>query len=114
MKAFELSLFRFDYKIFLLILFMYLSIYYNFILIYLFCSILPTTLDSGFPGNTTDLPHTRISGPNTPTSIDVGPRFPPTPGVSSEGCRFQIPSSHTPSTSSTGKHIKAIYKITFR
>ncbi|KAJ3639755.1 hypothetical protein Zmor_003095 [Zophobas morio] len=64
--------------------------------------ILPTTLDSGFPGNTSDLPHTRISGPNTPTSVDVGPRFPPTPGVSSEGCRFQIPSPHTPSTSSTG------------
>ncbi|CAH1153695.1 unnamed protein product [Phaedon cochleariae] len=61
--------------------------------------ILPTTLDGGFPGNTPDLPHTRVSGPNTPTSMDVGPRFPPTP---SEGCRFQIPSPHTPTASSQG------------
>ncbi|XP_018570118.1 protein BCL9 homolog [Anoplophora glabripennis] len=59
--------------------------------------VLPTTLDSGFPGNTPDLPHTRVSGPNTPTSMDVGPRFPPTP---SDGCRFQIPSPHTPTATS--------------
>lgn len=68
-------------------------------------SILPTTLDSGFSGNTTDLPHSRISGPNTPTSLDVGPRFPPTPGVSSEGCRFQIPSPHTPSAVTAGNYV---------
>ncbi|KAJ8986246.1 hypothetical protein NQ317_009952 [Molorchus minor] len=61
--------------------------------------VLPTTMDSGFPGTNPDLPHTRVSGPNTPTSIDVGPRFPPTP---SEGCRFQIPSPHTPTASSAG------------
>lgn len=58
-------------------------------------------MDSGFPGNNQDLPHNRVSGPNTPTSMDVGPRFPPTPGVSSEGCRFQIPSPHTPTASQT-------------
>lgn len=65
------------------------------------CSVLSTSLDSGFPGNTPDLPHTRVSGPNTPTSMDT--RFPPTPGVPSEGCRFQIPSPHTPTASSCGK-----------
>lgn len=67
-----------------------------------FFSILPTTLDSGFSGNTADLSHSRLSGPNTPTSMDVGPRFPPTPGVPSEGCRFQIPSPHTPTAVATG------------
>ncbi|XP_017781027.1 PREDICTED: protein BCL9 homolog isoform X2 [Nicrophorus vespilloides] len=46
----------------------------------------------GFPGNS-DMAHNRVSGPNTPTSIDVGPRFPGTP---SDGCRFQVPSPHTP------------------
>lgn len=66
--------------------------------------VLPTTLDSGFPGNTPDLPHNRVSGPNTPTSLDVsgGTRFPPTPGVPSEGCRFQIPSPQTPTATSAG------------
>ncbi|XP_060515992.1 protein BCL9 homolog [Cylas formicarius] len=63
--------------------------------------VLPTSLESGFPGNA-DLPHTRVSGPNTPTSMDVGPRFPPTPGVSSEGCRFQIPSPQTPTATTCG------------
>lgn len=52
-------------------------------------------MESGFPGNA-ELPHSRVSCPNTPTSVDVGPRFPVTPGVPSEGCRFQIPSPHTP------------------
>lgn len=66
---------------------------------FLVFSVLPTTLDSGFPGTTPDLPHSRVSGPNTPTSMDVGPRFPPTP---SEGCRFQIPSPHTPTATSAG------------
>nr|XP_022914973.1 protein BCL9 homolog isoform X1 [Onthophagus taurus] len=64
--------------------------------------VLPTTMDSGF-NNTPDLPHTRGSCPNTPTSMDVGPRFPSTPGVTSEGCRFQIPSPHTPTTPSGDK-----------
>ncbi|CAG9759593.1 unnamed protein product [Ceutorhynchus assimilis] len=63
--------------------------------------VLSTSLDSGFPGNTPDLPHTRVSGPNTPTSMDT--RFPPTPGVPSEGCRFQIPSPHTPTATSCGE-----------
>lgn len=53
--------------------------------------VLPTTMDSGFPGN--DM-HNRLSGPNTPTSMDMGPRFPGTP---SDGCRFSVPSPHTPS-----------------
>ncbi|XP_050314187.1 protein BCL9 homolog isoform X2 [Anthonomus grandis grandis] len=61
--------------------------------------VLSTSLDSGFPGNTPDLPHSRVSGPNTPTSMDT--RFPPTPGVSTEGCRFQIPSPHTPTATSS-------------
>lgn len=61
---------------------------------------MPTSSDSGFPGGNQDLAHSRVSGPNTPTSVDVGPRFPPTPGVSSDGCRFQIPSPHTPSAPS--------------
>ncbi|XP_056646112.1 protein BCL9 homolog isoform X1 [Diorhabda sublineata] len=61
--------------------------------------VIPTTMDSGFPVTTPDLPHSRVSGPNTPTSIDVGPRFPPTP---SEGCRFQIPSPHTPTAVTAG------------
>lgn len=52
-------------------------------------------MDSGFPPNT-DLPQSRMSGPNTPTSVEMG-RFPPTPGVPSDVCRFQIPSPHTPS-----------------
>ncbi|XP_049817636.1 protein BCL9 homolog isoform X3 [Aethina tumida] len=59
--------------------------------------VLATTMDSGFPGSTPDLSHNRVSGPNTPTSIDV-PRFPPTPGVPPEGCRFSNPSPHTPTT----------------
>ncbi|XP_028145379.1 protein BCL9 homolog [Diabrotica virgifera virgifera] len=61
--------------------------------------VLPTTMDSGFPV-TSDLPHSRVSGSNTPTSMDVGPRFPPTP---SEGCRFQIPSPHTPTAVTAGE-----------
>ncbi|KAK9751897.1 B-cell lymphoma 9 protein [Popillia japonica] len=63
--------------------------------------VLPTTMDSGFGG--TDLPHTRVSCPNTPTSMDVGPRFPSTPNVPTEGCRFQISSPHTPTTPSGEK-----------
>ncbi|XP_045481437.1 protein BCL9 homolog [Harmonia axyridis] len=59
----------------------------------------PTSMDNAFSGNTSDMPHSRVSGPNTPTSMDVGPRFPPTP---SEGCRFQIPSPHTPTAANTG------------
>lgn len=58
-------------------------------------------MDSGFPVSAPDLPHSRVSGPNTPTSMDVGPRFPPTP---SEGCRFQIPSPHTPTAATVGKN----------
>nr|CAI5831499.1 unnamed protein product [Callosobruchus analis] len=61
--------------------------------------VLPTTMDSGFPGPTPDLPHAKVSGPNTPTSMDVGTRFPPTP---SDGCRFQISSPQTPTATSTG------------
>lgn len=68
----------------------------------MFHSHLPTTMDSGFPTNT-DMVHSSTSGPNTPTSVEVGPRFPPTPGVSSDGCRFQIPSPHTP-TAPTGRY----------
>lgn len=60
---------------------------------------LPSNMDNTFPGNS-DIPSTRVSGPNTPTSVDIG-RFPSTPGVPTEGCRFQIPSPHTP-TASTG------------
>lgn len=56
-------------------------------------------MDSNFPGNT-DISSNRVSGPNTPTSVDMG-RFPSTPGISTEGCRFQIPSPHTP-TAPTG------------
>lgn len=62
--------------------------------------LLSTPIDNAFPGQAADLPHARVSGPNTPTSVDVGPRFPPTP---SEGCRFQIPSPHTPTATATGK-----------
>lgn len=65
----------------------------------MFHSHLPTTMDSGYP-NASDMPHSTASGPNTPTSVEVGPRFPPTPGVSSDGCRFQIPSPHTPTAPS--------------
>ncbi|CAH0562175.1 unnamed protein product [Brassicogethes aeneus] len=59
--------------------------------------VLPTSMDSGFPGTNPDLGLNRVSGPNTPTSIDV-PRFPPTPGVPQDGCRFSNPSPHTPTT----------------
>ncbi|KAF5274544.1 hypothetical protein FQA39_LY07156 [Lamprigera yunnana] len=66
---------------------------------------LPSTMDNTFPG-TTDIPSTRVSGSNTPTSVDIG-RFPSTPGVALEGCRFQIPSPHTP-TASTGEKSQRI------
>lgn len=62
--------------------------------------VLSTSMDSNFPGNT-DISSNRVSGPNTPTSVDMG-RFPSTPGISTEGCRFQIPSPHTP-TAPTGE-----------
>ncbi|XP_019760520.2 protein BCL9 homolog isoform X2 [Dendroctonus ponderosae] len=62
--------------------------------------VLPSGLDSNFATNTPDLPHTRVSGPNTPTSMDT--RYPPTPGVPSEGCRFPISSPHTPTATSCG------------
>lgn len=57
--------------------------------------------------------HSRVSGPNTPTSVDVGPRFPPTPGVSSDGCRFQIPSPHTP-TAPSGKYLYIFFQVEWK
>lgn len=72
------------------------------ICILVFFSVLPSGLDNNFAANTPDLPHTRVSGPNTPTSMDT--RFPPTPGVPSEACRFPISSPHTPTATSCGKY----------
>lgn len=65
-------------------------------------------MDSGYP-STSDLPHSTASGPNTPTSVEIGPRFPPTPGVPSDGCRFQIPSPHTPTAPSGTKFKQNIF-----
>ncbi|XP_018329488.1 collagen alpha-2(I) chain [Agrilus planipennis] len=60
--------------------------------------VLPSTVDSGFPGNN-DASTSRVSDPHTPTSGDVSQRFSSGSVVSNEGCRFQIPSPHTPNTS---------------
>ncbi|KAL1492756.1 hypothetical protein ABEB36_010960 [Hypothenemus hampei] len=68
--------------------------------------VLPSNLDSTFAGNTPDLPLSRVSGPNTPTSMDN--RYPATPGVPPEGCRFQISSPHTPTATSCEKSSQRI------
>ena len=64
-------------------------------------------MDSNF-NSSTDLPHTRVSGSNTPTSLDVVSRFPTTSNLQSEGCRFQISSPNTPTTPS-GTNCNAYY-----
>lgn len=67
-------------------------------------SLISTTIDSGFTGVNTDI-NSRISGPNTPmtpSSIEMGPRFPSTTAVSTEGCRYQIAS---PQTSNNGNPV---------
>lgn len=75
----------------------------NISLIYSFFRLISTSIDTGFTGVSTDIT-SRLSGPNTPmtpSSIEMGPRFPSTT-ASSDGCRYQIAS---PQTSSSGNQL---------
>lgn len=82
------------------VLCLYLEI---FIIQFYCCSLPPPNLDSNLQTSNSDLPGARISGPGTPltpTSMEVGSRYPPTTG---EMGRFPIPSPHTPGAPCTAE-----------
>ncbi|XP_066997121.2 protein BCL9 homolog isoform X2 [Anabrus simplex] len=64
-------------------------------------SLPPSNIEGNMQSSSTDITNTRMSGPGTPltpTSVELGSRFPPTSGDVSS--RFPIPSPHTPGSES--------------